>query len=118
MLKMESMNNHKHNHDHKKHEEREVNEAHEGHIPKPDEHEMHTEHVEHATHDHKHMLEDFKRRFFVSTILTIPVLILSPAIQNFLGYKIDLYGSKLHTVRSRLPNLRLRWLSISERTCR
>lgn len=39
------------------------------------------------------MLEDFKRRFFVSTILTIPVLILSPAIQNFLGYKIDLYGS-------------------------
>lgn len=31
---MESMNNHKHNHDHKKHEEREVNEAH-GHNLNP-----------------------------------------------------------------------------------
>jgi Cu2+-exporting ATPase len=48
--------------------------------------------LKHENH-HQHMLEDFKRRFIVSAILTIPVLILSPAIQSFLGYRIDLPGS-------------------------
>ncbi len=37
-------------------------------------------------HDHHAMMvEDFKRRFFISIILTIPILLLSPMIQMFLG---------------------------------
>ncbi|SDC12147.1 Cu2+-exporting ATPase [Pelagirhabdus alkalitolerans] len=39
----------------------------------------------HHGHDHSHMIEDFKKRFFVSLLVTIPILILSPMIQNFLG---------------------------------
>jgi P-type Cu2+ transporter len=34
---------------------------------------------------HAHMVSDFKRRFWVSLIVTIPILILSPMIQHFLG---------------------------------
>jgi len=37
-------------------------------------------------HDHHaHMVADFKRRFWVCLIITIPILILSPMIQRFLG---------------------------------
>ncbi len=36
-------------------------------------------------HDHGNMVKDFKRRFFISLIITIPILILSPMIQGFLG---------------------------------
>ena len=31
---------------------------------------------------HQHMVADFKKRFIISTILTIPILLLSPLIQN------------------------------------
>ena len=41
--------------------------------------------TDHSHHDHGHMVEDFKKRFFVSIIITIPVLILSPMIQQFLS---------------------------------
>src|SRR5664280_896351 len=52
-------------HDHKNHEEM----KHEGHEPSGGK--------DHGNH-HAHMLEDFKRRFIVSLVLTIPVLLLSP----------------------------------------
>ncbi|WP_406658321.1 copper-translocating P-type ATPase [Methanolobus sp. ZRKC2] len=51
------------------------------------------EHEGHEDH-HAHMLADFKKRFIVSMILTVPVLILSPAIQGFLGFEIPLPGSE------------------------
>jgi Cu2+-exporting ATPase len=38
----------------------------------------------HAGH-HGHMVDDFKKRFWVSLILTLPILILSPIIQSFFG---------------------------------
>lgn len=38
-------------------------------------------------HDHHaHMVEDFRKRFWVSLVLTLPILILSPMIQEFLGF--------------------------------
>ncbi|CAJ38167.1 heavy metal translocating P-type ATPase [Methanocella arvoryzae] len=49
-------------------------------------------HKGHADH-HKMMLEDFKKRFIVSTILTIPIVVLSPTIQGILGYRFDFPGS-------------------------
>ncbi len=40
---------------------------------------------------HAHMVADFKRRFWVSLIITVPVLILSPMIRDFIGLG-DLVG--------------------------
>ena len=51
-------------------------------------------------HDHGHgghedMVQDFKKRFFISLVLTIPILALSPMIQHFIGvdwrFDNDLY---------------------------
>ncbi|HHT17988.1 MAG TPA: heavy metal translocating P-type ATPase, partial [Methanobacterium sp.] len=36
-------------------------------------------------HDHHHMIIDFKRRFWICLILTVPILILSPHIQHIFG---------------------------------
>ncbi|WP_370574442.1 copper-translocating P-type ATPase [Methanomethylovorans sp.] len=41
-------------------------------------------HTVHTSH-HAMMVEDFKKRFFVSAIITIPVLLLSPIIREFLS---------------------------------
>lgn len=41
---------------------------------------------------HKHMMEDFKRRFWISTIVTIPILLLSPLIQSLLGLDFSFPG--------------------------
>ena len=34
---------------------------------------------------HEHMVQDFKRRFWISILLTIPILLISPMIQQFLA---------------------------------
>jgi len=46
----------------------------------------HGNHNGHSGH-HAHMMADFKKRFWISLIATIPVLILSPMIQSFLGVR-------------------------------
>ena len=43
------------------------------------------EHRIHGEHAHKGMLDDLKRRFWISLILTIPILILSPTVQELIG---------------------------------
>jgi Cu2+-exporting ATPase len=48
-----------------------------------------------AGHDHhKMMIADFKKRFWVSLIITIPILVFSPMIQGFIGYKFLLPGNQ------------------------
>ncbi|MEZ4884348.1 MAG: copper-translocating P-type ATPase [Chitinophagales bacterium] len=54
-------------------------------------HEGHGGHEEHHDH-HRMMIEDFKKRFWVSLILSIPVVILSPMIQGLLGYELTFPG--------------------------
>lgn len=44
---------------------------------------------------HRHMMEDFRRRFIVSMILTVPILILSPTFQSFFGFTYLFPGSDL-----------------------
>ncbi len=53
---------------------------------------------QHSEANHNHhamMINDFRKRFFISLILTIPILILSPMIQMFIGvdwrFSNDLY---------------------------
>ncbi|MCB1326805.1 MAG: copper-translocating P-type ATPase [Leptospiraceae bacterium] len=48
-------------------------------------------HAEHGAH-HRHMIADFKRRLLVSAAITIPVLILSPVLQQFFGMQGDFPG--------------------------
>jgi len=48
-----------------------------------DHHEMHHDH-------HAMMLQDFKKRFWISLILTIPILVFSPMIQMFFKFSLIL----------------------------
>lgn len=63
-----------------------------------DEHQNHEHSHEHNHDDHDHsghhemMIEDFKRRFFISLIVTIPILILSPMIQEWINLSIEFTG--------------------------
>ena len=41
----------------------------------------------HTGHDHGVIVADFHRRFWISVVLTVPVLALSPMIQSFLGLR-------------------------------
>lgn len=51
----------------------------------------------HGSHDHAQMVNDFRKRFWISLLLTIPVLLLSPTIQKmfsiekFLAFNGDIY---------------------------
>jgi Cu2+-exporting ATPase len=40
----------------------------------------------------KKMMQDFKRRFFVSLALTIPILVFSPTIQSLFGASFQFPG--------------------------
>ncbi|UCS91528.1 cadmium-translocating P-type ATPase [Echinicola marina] len=68
------------------------------------EHQHHKGH-DHSNHDkqheegghhnhHEHMLEDFKKRFWVSIVLTIPILFHSKMIQGWLGIDFGYQGDK------------------------
>ncbi len=48
---------------------------------------------DHASH-HAHMLEDFKKRFWISLGATVPVLVLSPMIQSLLGVSFGFAGDR------------------------
>jgi len=50
-------------------------------------------HAENHTNHHAMMVKDFKKRFFISTIATIPILLLSPMIQSILAFSIVFPGS-------------------------
>jgi Cu2+-exporting ATPase len=79
-------------HEEMKHEQHEgmVHEGmgHEGHAPAGGK--------DHGSH-HAHMLEDFRKRFIVSFILTFPVLLLSPMIQGFFGFEFRVPGADILT---------------------
>ncbi len=62
--------------------------GHEGHMPSGGK--------DHGNH-HAHMLEDFRRRFIVSFILTFPVLLLSPTIQDFFNFELIIPGADFIT---------------------
>src|SRR5690554_3754162 len=53
----------------------------------------HSGHGEMKHDHHKMMIQDFKRRFWISLILTLPILALSPMIQGILGVEWDFSGS-------------------------
>src|SRR5664279_5587653 len=63
---------------------------HQGQGHQGQEHQEHQEHQgqsDHAGHQNHHemMVADFRRRFWISIVVTVPVLLLSPLIQDLLG---------------------------------
>ncbi|RPI83708.1 MAG: HAD family hydrolase, partial [Chloroflexi bacterium] len=62
-----------------------------------EEHTGHAEHAEHAEHvNHTGHEEMFRKRFWVSLLLSIPVLLYSPTIQELLGFRMPAFpGSNL-----------------------
>jgi Cu2+-exporting ATPase len=51
---------------------------------------MNHDHSEH----HRMMIRDFRRRFYISTALTVPILALSPLIQELLGFSLSVPGAR------------------------
>lgn len=58
------------------------------------EHAGHGGHGGHARH-YAHMVEDFQRRFWISLVLTVPILILSPTVQQFFRFSFRFPGDIL-----------------------
>ena len=83
------MNKHQHHHDEKSEMKEHKNHSQHVHSDHKDKHSNHN--MNHKNHDHSahhgHMIEDFRKRFWVSLIITVPILILSPMVQHFLGLK-------------------------------
>ncbi|WP_100012893.1 heavy metal translocating P-type ATPase [Lentibacillus sediminis] len=83
--KHEHHSHHEHaDHDHSKHSSHDHVHHHDDHDHGHSDH-NHGDHGSHGHHDHGDMVKDFKKRFYISLILTIPILALSPMIQMFLG---------------------------------
>lgn len=86
---------------HAGHEEHETHADHEGHEMHAghEEHETHADHEGHKGHgDHDHVGHEimFRNRFWINLVLSIPVIIYSPAIQDWFGYTAPVFpGSQL-----------------------
>ena len=54
---------------------------------------------DHANHDHNsghhgHMIADFKKRFWISLVITLPIVVLAPMIQELVGYELRFNGDR------------------------
>ena len=79
--KKNSADNNEHQNDHKNHQQTKQNHDH------GNEHEHH-DHTDH----HRMMIKDFKRRFWISLIFTLPILALSPMVQDLFGFEFSFLG--------------------------
>ena len=69
-------------HEHMHHENSKENHSSKSHDRDGQEHKNHG--GDHGSH-HIHMVADFRKRFWISLILSVPILLLSPMIQSFFG---------------------------------
>src|SRR5699024_375226 len=89
---MNNKGNEENQHNHNKHRE------HDNHNHNQHEEQKHHDHSHgHSGHGghHEHMVEDFKKRFWISLVLSIPILYLSPMIQMLIGYEVNFTGDTL-----------------------
>ncbi|PLV56321.1 heavy metal translocating P-type ATPase [Thermotoga sp. SG1] len=74
-----------------------IHENHGHHVHEDQEKRTHKIHAHHGhSHEehHKIMMKDFKKRFIVSLILTVPILFLAPLIQSFFNFSISFPGDR------------------------
>ena len=74
---------HKHHHDHKHQKDKKEHAGHDHHGHNGNGSHDHSEH-------HEMMIRDFRKRFIISVIITIPILLLSPMLQGLLGFEFTL----------------------------
>ncbi|MCF8338356.1 MAG: cadmium-translocating P-type ATPase [Bacteroidales bacterium] len=76
-----------HQHEHKSH--------HSGHDDSSHDSDSHHGGHGHGSHDHTGhhamMIKDFRKRFWVSLLITLPILVLSPMIQDIMGYSLEIF---------------------------
>lgn len=60
--------------------------SHKGHEGQHAHHKMKSKH-EHGEDHHAHMVKDFRTRFWISLTVSVPILLLSPMIQKFIGIR-------------------------------
>ncbi|HAQ71664.1 MAG TPA: cadmium-translocating P-type ATPase [Flavobacteriales bacterium] len=72
------------NHQHPKHP------AHDGHQKSQSSNQQPSSHHDH----HAHMIEDFKKRFWISLVTTLPIVVLAPMIQGLIGYELRFNGDR------------------------
>jgi Cu2+-exporting ATPase len=82
-----------------------MDETHEHQHMMPEDHSMHTGHEGHKDHepsggskphaDHTGHEQMFKKLFWLNTLLSIPVLLYSPSIQNWLGFKMTVFTGSI-----------------------
>lgn len=76
------------------------NHTHQGQHKEQDHHDLnshaHHNHSEHDNHQghHEHMIEDFKKRFWISLFIMIPIIVMAPMIQELLGYELRFNGDR------------------------
>lgn len=79
---------------HKNHNMKPVSNAHTMHQEhsQHEDHQMHDGHDEHAAHtDHSGHEQIFRERFWISSLISIPVLLYSPSVQNWLGFSMPTF---------------------------
>jgi P-type Cu2+ transporter len=82
----------KHNHEHHKHHHHD--DDHQKSQSSDDQTVNKSDH-QHGHHDHHAMMiEDFKKRFWISLVLTVPILALSHMIQQLLGFELTFFGDQ------------------------
>ncbi|WP_137404715.1 copper-translocating P-type ATPase [Echinicola rosea] len=82
----------KHNHEHHKHHHHD--DDHQKSQSSDDQTVNKSDH-QHGHHDHHAMMiDDFKKRFWISLVLTVPILALSHMIQQLLGFELTFFGDQ------------------------
>jgi len=56
----------------------------------PSQNNDHAAHGEHGHDHHAMMIDDFRKRFWISLFLSIPVIIISPMVQHIVGYHLEI----------------------------
>lgn len=54
----------------------------------------HHEHQGHHEGHHAQMIADFRKRFWIALIITVPIVVLAPMIQELLGYEFRFEGDR------------------------
>ena len=89
----------KEHHDHEHQQNKHSNHNHDGHNHQHhhgdhNDHGGHGGHEGHSGHDHSQhhamMIKDFRKRFWISLAISVPILVLSPMIQGLLGFEFSL----------------------------
>lgn len=89
---MKDQKDHSHHHSSNEHAEKPDDQHKEHDHSKAHEHHSQSGHDHHEHHGH--MIQDFRKRFWISVLLSLPILVLAPMIQELIGYEFRFEGDR------------------------